>query len=494
MAREPEELVEMRRVLGAQLAVFRQAAGLAQGQLAKVTFRDRSTVAHIETGRSRGDERFWTAADERCGAGGVLLAGFHAWEAARQDHEVRTREAQLAQARARAESLRATAAPQPPRDAEVCGTAGEGAADGGDQITEQLVRLFCGLVGTMNRRKVLRLLRWAVATTAVSPMVAGLDTEEQERLARAVVSPSRVDERVIDHIDGMHRHCKRQEDALGSRAVLPMVLGQHNLVSDLLSECPSDLRSRLLSVYSDVSSSLGFYFLELNDFDSAWRYYDQGRALAHDAGNTELGVHALCGMSYAASWHGKAHTGIDLAAAAQSLAGKTDDALLRVAVADKAARAYATDGQYTACMVECERAQNGVASAGPVPAESPAYWINKGVLTSDKSDYLVRLGKPVEAAATASTALALFDKSFVGSLGYCTIFLGNAHLQSGEVDEAARVVGDAAGLAVQTRSARLLKEVRATRTRMQPWRGTQAVSVLDDQLVACGFASGTAGV
>lgn len=494
MAREPEELAEMRRVLGAQLAVFRQAAGLAQGQLAKVTFRDRSTVAHIETGRSRGDERFWTAADERCGADGVLLAGFHAWEAAKQDHEVRTREAQLAQARARAESLRATAAPQLPRDAEVCGTAGEVAADGGDQVTEQLVRLLCGLVGAMNRRGLLQLLGWLGTATTVSPMVAGLDTEEQERLARAVVSPRRVDEQVIDHIDAMHRHCKRQEDALGSRAVLPMALGQHSLIGDLLSECPSNLRPRLLSVYSDVSSSVGFYFLELNDFDSAWRYYGRARATAHDAGNTELGTYALCEMSYAASWHGKAHTGIDLAAAAQSLACKTDDALLRVAAADKAARAYATAGQYVACMVECERAQNGLASAGPVSAESPAYWCNEGLLACDKSDYLVRLGKPVEAAATAGTALALFDNYFVGSLGFCTIFLGNAHVQSGEIDEAARVVGEAAGLAVQTRSARLVKEVRATRARMQPWQGAQAVSALDDQLVACGLASGTAGV
>ncbi|MGH3977320.1 MAG: helix-turn-helix transcriptional regulator, partial [Pseudonocardiaceae bacterium] len=62
MAREPEELVAMRRALGAQLAVCRQAAGLAQGQLARAAFCDRSTVAHIEKGRSRGDERFWTVA------------------------------------------------------------------------------------------------------------------------------------------------------------------------------------------------------------------------------------------------------------------------------------------------------------------------------------------------------------------------------------------------------------------------------------------------
>lgn len=50
MAREPDELVEMRRVLGAQLAAYRQAAELSQGQLAIATKVDRTTVAHIEKG------------------------------------------------------------------------------------------------------------------------------------------------------------------------------------------------------------------------------------------------------------------------------------------------------------------------------------------------------------------------------------------------------------------------------------------------------------
>ncbi|MGH3696219.1 MAG: helix-turn-helix transcriptional regulator [Pseudonocardiaceae bacterium] len=143
MGREPKELVEMRRALGAQLAAFRQAAGLTQGQLAKVTFRDRSTVAHIETGRSRADERFWIVADESCCAKGVLLAGFHAWAAAKQDHEIRAQEAQLAQARAEAESLRAAAAPKVARDIEISEVAGEEE----DRIAEQLVTLAVWIGG-----------------------------------------------------------------------------------------------------------------------------------------------------------------------------------------------------------------------------------------------------------------------------------------------------------------------------------------------------------
>jgi DNA-binding XRE family transcriptional regulator len=101
----------MRRALGAQLAAFRQAADLTQGQVARAVFMDRTTVTHIEKGRVESTERFWTLADQRCNARGALLAGFRALEAARQDHQVRTREAHLAEARAKADALRAKITP-----------------------------------------------------------------------------------------------------------------------------------------------------------------------------------------------------------------------------------------------------------------------------------------------------------------------------------------------------------------------------------------------
>ncbi|MGH3906977.1 MAG: hypothetical protein ACRDTE_22775, partial [Pseudonocardiaceae bacterium] len=131
-------------------------------------------------------------------------------------------------------------------------------------------------------------------------------------------------------------------------------------------------------------------------------------------------------------------------------------------------------------------------SAEQVPAGSPAYFYNEGFLASQKSDCLLRLRKPNEAATSAKAGLALFDKRFVGSRAFCTLHLGNARLQSGEIDEAARLVSDAAGLAVQTRSARLVKELRTTRGHMQPWQNTHAVKALDDQLAAYGLVTSSA--
>ncbi|HEY2763757.1 MAG TPA: helix-turn-helix domain-containing protein [Pseudonocardiaceae bacterium] len=522
MAREPDELVEMRLVLGAQLAAYRQAAELSQGQLARAAMVDRTTVAHIEKGRSRADERFWRIADEKCWAGGALLAGFRAWEAAKQDHEVRAREAQLAEARAKAEALRAPLAAQlfgeaaGPGGAEaltnsitaggaelmeglagplahlswIGNLAGDVPGTEADEVIGQLARLLCRWVGAMNRRELLQFLGWAVGTTAASPVLGDLNPDEQERLSRAIAAPSRVDKHVIDHIETMLRYCKRQEDALGSRAVLSTMLAQRNLVTNLLTECPSALRSRLLSAYSDMSTSLGFYFFDLSKFDEAADCWDQARAAAQDANNIELDIYALGNMCYSASWQGKGHTAIDLAEAAQSLSRKTEDPLMRVCIATEAALGHATNGDHADFMTAFEKAENILKSANNLRPESPAYWYHEGWLISRKSECLLRLGKIREAVLSASEGLALFDKSFTGSRAFCMLRLGNAQLQAGEIDEAARLFGDTAA---QTRSTRLVKELRNTRARMQPWQDTPAVKALDDQLATYGLVTNFAG-
>lgn len=106
VAREPEAIAELRCALGTQLATFRLAAELTQGQLARVAFCDRTTVNHIEKGRARADERFWRAVDEACQAEGVLLTAFLTLEAAKAEHEQREREQRLNAVRAKAAELR----------------------------------------------------------------------------------------------------------------------------------------------------------------------------------------------------------------------------------------------------------------------------------------------------------------------------------------------------------------------------------------------------
>lgn len=80
----------------------------------------------------------------------------------------------------------------------------------------------------MNRRQLLQLLGWTGTTAAAPAILGSFNPDEQERLTRAIVTPNRVDEQVINHIETIHRYCKRQDDALGARAVLDTVLAQRD--------------------------------------------------------------------------------------------------------------------------------------------------------------------------------------------------------------------------------------------------------------------------
>ncbi|GEM_PF-5347987 len=77
----PTDAFAARRALGAQLAAFRDAAGLTQHDLAPLVDYGRSTVGSVEIGKQRVPRRFWMRCDEVFDSGGVLTEGYDRIEA-----------------------------------------------------------------------------------------------------------------------------------------------------------------------------------------------------------------------------------------------------------------------------------------------------------------------------------------------------------------------------------------------------------------------------
>ncbi|MGH3812721.1 MAG: helix-turn-helix domain-containing protein [Pseudonocardiaceae bacterium] len=98
MIQEPPELVAMRLTLGQQLAALREAASIVQQQIGRRTGYSRSSIAKAEAGRQLLTREFWTTADQLLKAGGDLLASYEQVRMAKQEHEARSREAELAKA------------------------------------------------------------------------------------------------------------------------------------------------------------------------------------------------------------------------------------------------------------------------------------------------------------------------------------------------------------------------------------------------------------
>ena len=533
MAREPEHIVNRRRILGEQLAGLRRSRRLRQEDLGRATYCDRSSVAHIERGTARAEIRFWTQADAYLEANGALVAGFRELDAAKRQYEIEVQEAKLAELKAKgryeetdssADAPLSVPLPMPtaPSEHEAVGaTAGTltsaagvrvpdelaallaanlalfaatapGTSSHGGDAREQLGEFVRSVVDLVKRRGVLQALGWAATTGLTSPVLdgvhaLGLNADEQERVAGVVASPGRVDEKVIEHIENSLWIARRHDDKLGPQAVLDIVLAQQNFIRSLLPECSEQLRPKLLTAFSDAMRTAGWLSFNADDFTSAKHYYEQAYELAHEAHNVELASYVLCNLSHAASWVGRNRAALDHAIAAQLWAQKTDNILLQASGHDRAARAYAADGQYDEFMRAFEQAETCLASFNGKPPTIPHSY-DAATLASIRGECLLRLGRTREAIQVSNECLVRMDPSVVRAVALTNLDLGKAYIQSKEIDEAAKVLANAADLTARNRAPRLMKELRTTRAEMQPWQETKAVKELDERLVGCGLA------
>jgi hypothetical protein len=352
-----------------------------------------------------------------------------------------------------------------------------------DHAYHQLVQLLRSWAHTMDRRDVLRVLAWAATTASVFPALAG---GEHQRIAAVLSTSSRVDAQTIEHIEAVLWRTRRQDYALGPQAVLNTVLAQRDLARALVDECPDALRPRMLSALSEASRQAGWLSFDLKQFDHASYYYEDARALAHEAHNIGLGAFVLCEMSHLATWQGKPRIGIDHAVAAGQWAQRTGDRRLRAYTADVAARAYAADGQRHACLTALDTAHTTVTTADD---QTPSYSVyTEAVNLSVRGFCYLELREADRAVSYSQQSLETLDRSNARNVAMTIVELGKAYVQCKEVDEAARLLGDAGELAARNSSARLLERLNQGRAELQPWNHTAAVRQLDERLASYGIA------
>jgi hypothetical protein len=425
----------------------------------------------------------WAIADELCSAEGALVAEYEALAAAEVDYRDRCRahrrQAQIQQARQthRQALWSAPGSPTVPSD------------DGGNAwpdksqrwASRELMQVISKLVRILGRRDAIGLIGCVLAAVGLSD----LDADECTRLAHAVRASHRVDAQVVNNLAMTLAQCKRLEDTLGPCEVLDTVVAQHEIVHRLLEGCPEQLRKALSLVDSTMASAIGGYLIDMGNHTLAQRYFHHARRAGYDASNPACAAYAAANASFAACLRRDTPTGLDTAAAARSLAARTDDAQLKALAEQMAAGAYALDGQYGPCMAACDRAHEFLASSNGSSPESLAYWVHHGALDSNRSTLFSLLGRPRQAVEAAFNAQAQFNQTHVQRYTRCQIRLGHALILDGEISEAARVLGDAAAHAHL--SPRLTQELHATRALMQPWATTHAVTTLDAQLHTYGL-------
>jgi hypothetical protein len=99
----------------------------------------------------------------------------------------------------------------------------------------------------------------------------------------------------------------------------------------------------------------------------------------------------------------------------------------------------------------------------------------------------LKLGEADRAVSYSQQSLKLLDRSRARSLAMTIVKLCEAQVRCNEIDEAARLLGDAGDIAARNSSARLVERLEQARVGMRPWQHTAAVRALDERLASYGL-------
>lgn len=347
----------------------------------------------------------------------------------------------------------------------------------------------------MNRRDLLQLFGLTATTAFAFSWLDGLDSDEQERVAAAIIKPERVDAQVITHIESVLIDAHLSNDKLGPRAALSTVLAQQKILQAMTAGCPDELRPRLLSVLGHSLRSAGWISFNSGDLPATRRYYEQARVVAHDAQDLELATMVLANLSHAAESSRKPAMSIDYAVAAQTWAERARNPCLSAFASDIGACAFAAMGDYNATMRQLDSTQTYLPEC---PEQSPStfYEYSDGLHAARRGRCLLTLGRTANAVQVMRESLKLYDASQLNSSLYRNINiavgeleLSAAHLQAGDIDEGTAILAGVGDFISQNRADRLVKKMRSIRAALQPWQDTPAVKQLDDQLHESGLRS-----
>jgi transcriptional regulator with XRE-family HTH domain/tetratricopeptide (TPR) repeat protein len=387
-----------------------------------------------------------------------------------------------------------------------------GLAAQGNETHDQL-DTWRRVVDAMKRRGLLQLLGTTTASALV-PHLLQLNPDEQERFAGAIATPRRVDAGAIAHSEAILLNAVLSSDKLGPQSALHTVLAQRRLLQAWLGDCPDKLRLRLLSVLSNTSRVAGALFFDTDNFTSASYYHEKARAGAHEARDAQLAAFTLANMSQVAQWADKPNIAIDHAVAAHTWAERTDNAPLKAYASDMTACSYAAIGDYDTAMhhLTHTEAQLPACQEQVVSKEtSPFLFYSSALHIGRRGMCLLKLGRASDAVAAFGQALTLYapqadqqdahtsdsrkadepvaDPYIVRGIAVTKLELGQAYVLTGDIDEAAAILGNVAELVAQNRTDRLTKKLHTVRSSLQPWQDTRAVRELDEGLRAYGLGA-----
>lgn len=281
------------------------------------------------------------------------------------------------------------------------------------------------------------------------------------------------------------------DNLLGPYTVYGQAADHHQRLTSWLHQAQnSQERKNLAELATDASDLLAWLCFDLERYDQAASLYQQAAGFARIHDDVSQQAYLVGRMSRTLSECERHDHALTFADEAVRLAGSKAAPSVRSWLAATRAYVHASLGNELACRSDLDTA-TALLSPG-----------NKGS-TADKPDYISFYGpdhlhkwtghsllKLGERKATAvgegrhaiDHAFDIWSRGAVRASAEVLTARAAARLAQREIPEAARLTGQAYGIATQTRSPRNMRHVWNLRRQLRPYRDTHAVRELDEQI------------
>jgi tetratricopeptide (TPR) repeat protein len=341
------------------------------------------------------------------------------------------------------------------------------------------------ILDDMQRRPFLRGLGAFIGLAAASAFI-----EPWERLSHALRHPSRVDRATVSSLASLTVMLESRESQENPRALLGPVEGHLGNMATLLAGSPP-LRPELCSIAGETAALAGWLAFDIEDRPAAAGYFRVGIEAAKEANDRALGAYLVGSSCVQPAYRERPYARL------RRLEGRTfgfarSDASpsTQAWLATLEAEAHALAGDTSKCLRVFDEAEAAMSRAGGEDESSRPRlaFFDSDRLAGERGVALARLGQPDAAQDVLASALASLDPSVVKTRPRLLAALATAHVQQGDVDRACELGAEALGIAAQQEVQPNLQDVRKLRLDLEPWRDSQAVKDLDEQLRAVGAA------
>ncbi len=332
-----------------------------------------------------------------------------------------------------------------------------------------------------------------IATAAFFSPDDLLDADFLDRCYRALKKPSTIDERFLDYLEARTAHYwqDRHGAALASSDLLGFVIEHLQKVIDLLEETllPS-IRTRLCCIASGIAQLAGHLLFDMGKSAQARNFHHLAVTAAHEGGSQALEAVAWGRMSFTWTYSQNATEALSCIQEAQRLAARSVNSTVRAYLAAVEAEIQATLENRVSCLEALDAAEK--VDDRQYPKEE-VYWLHfdRSRLAGYQGICFRSLYHPEDARTQSfldkaqqalTDALALLEPTRIQRRPTLLIDLASTYAQQGDVDGAYEHAVQSLSILAQTKSQTTVKRLLTLRQELEPWKDTQSIKNLDQQI------------